>query len=413
MGKELKRVVITGIGAVTPIGMEKGEIVERLKTARTGIKPISIIDADPLPVRFAGEASYFKPEDFMDAKAIRRNDRFIQMCLAASELAIGDAGLEGERLKSAGVAIGVGLGGLNSIEHTAFDMLQGGARKVGPFFVPSILANLASGQVSIKYGIQGPNFAVSSACASGSQAIGQAFREIQAGRRDLWLAGGAEAPITGLSIAGFAAAKALSRRNDEPEQASRPFDTARDGFVLGEGSAVLVLESLESAQARGAKIYAEVIGFGMASDGYHITEPDPTGQGAFLAMQEAVADAGIDVAAIDYVNAHATSTPAGDKVEAVAMKRIFGSDSDVFVSSTKSLTGHLCGAAGAMEAVFCTLMLDRGFVAPTCNLDSPCPEFTFKAPRESDLDFEPKMAMNNSFGFGGINTSMLLAKHVS
>ena len=407
--KTLKRVVITGVGAVTPIGVGKTDIVENLKLAKTGIKPISQISTDNLPVKFGGEINNFDPSEFLDQKAIRRNDRFIHFCLAAAQMAIEDAKLSPEQLETAGVAIGVGLGGLRTIEEAAFGVVESNFRKVGPFFVPAILSNLASGQVSIKYGIKGPNYAVSSACASGSQAIGQAFREIQVGRRQIWIAGGAEAPISTLSIAGFSAARTLSRKNEEFESASRPFDEARDGFVLGEGSSILVLESLDSALERGAKIYAEILGFGIASDGYHVTEPEPDGEGAFSAMSEALEDAQIAAEKIDYVNAHATSTPVGDRIEAIALQRILQNHSEqTYVSSTKSLTGHLCGAAGAIETAFCLYMLDGKFLAPAHNLDSPCSEFKFKIPKPVDLTFAPRIIMNNSFGFGGINTSMVL-----
>jgi 3-oxoacyl-[acyl-carrier-protein] synthase II len=404
-----KRVVITGIGAITPIGCTLNEIVQNLKNSKTGVKTISMFDPSALPVRFAGEAAGFKPENFLDAKEIRRNDRFIQMCMAASDLAVKNAGLSSEQLKNSGIAIGVGLGGLSSIEETCFNFQKAGLRKVSPFFVPSILANLASAQISIRHNIKGPNFAVSSACASGSQAIGYAFREIQAGRREIWLAGGAEAPITPLSIAGFHSARALSKQNENPEAASRPFDQQRDGFVIAEGASTLILESLDSALRRNAHIYAEIKGFGIASDGFHITEPDPNGEGAFLAMQECIQDAELSATSIDYVNAHATSTPVGDQIEAVAMERIFQDHSpNLFVSGTKSLTGHACGAAGAIEATFCLLMLKEKFLPPSFNLSTPSPEFKFKAPTQKELNFQPKTIMNNSFGFGGINTSMIL-----
>jgi len=408
---ERKRVVITGIGAITPIGITSEEMERSLKESRSGIKSISLFNADKLPVRFAGEAAGFKPGDFLDAKEIRRNDRFIQMCLAATDAAVKDSGLSLDRLRDAGVAVGVGLGGLGSIEEAALELEKTGPKKVSPFFIPSVLANLASGQISIRYRTKGPNFAVSSACASGSQAIGQAYREIQAGRRDVWIAGGAEAPITPLSIAGFSSARALSRRNENPAAASRPFDQDRDGFVLSEGAATLILESLDSARKREARIYAELVGFGIASDGYHMTEPDPNGDGAFLAMQEALLDSGLAVHAIHYVNAHATGTPLGDRAEAIAMERIFGDRiGSTFVSSTKSLTGHPCGAAGSIEAVFCSLMLERGFLPPAFNLEQPGPEFRFKSPGQAELHFRPEVVMNNSFGFGGINTSMILAR---
>jgi 3-oxoacyl-[acyl-carrier-protein] synthase II len=406
-----RRVVITGMGAITSIGSCAGEIEASLRESSSGVKKISLFDASALPVKFAGEASGFKPENFLDAKMIRRNDRFIQLCLAATDMAVKDSGIPIERLKYAGIVIGVGFGGLYTVERSALDIENFGSRKVSPFFIPSILANLASGQISIRYSTKGANFAVSSACASGAQAIGQAYREIQAGRRDLWIAGGAEAPITPLSIAAFSSARALSRRNDDPIAASRPFDRGRDGFVLGEGAATFILESLDSALRRGARIHAEIIGFGIASDAYHITESDPNGEGAFLAMQEALQDSGVDAGEVSYVNAHATGTTLGDRVEAIAMERVFGDRiASIFVSSTKSLTGHPCGAAGAIEATFCALMLERGFLPPAFNLEKASEECRFKSPGKEDLRFWPQVIMNNSFGFGGINTSMILSR---
>ncbi|MDR3442478.1 MAG: beta-ketoacyl-ACP synthase II [Legionella sp.] len=406
-----QRVVITGMGAITPIGLSLDEIETSLKNSQSGVKTISLFNPESLPVCFAGEATAFHPEDFLDAKSIRQNDRFIQMCIAATDLAVKNSGVPPELLQEAGVAIGVGLGGLYTIEKATTTLDNFGPRKISPFLIPSILANLASGQISIRYNTKGANFAISSACASGSQAIGHAYREIQSGRRTLWIAGGAEAPITPLSIAGFSAAKALSRRNDDPSSASRPFDKDRDGFVLGEGAATFIVESLDSALKRGATIHCELVGFGIASDGYHVTKPEPNGEGAFLAMQEALFDAQIASKSIDYVNAHATSTPVGDEIEAIAMARIFGDELiNTFVSSTKSLTGHSCGASGAVEAVFCSLMLEKGFLAPAFNLDNMAPEFNFKSPSEKELNFKPELIMNNSFGFGGINTSMILRK---
>ncbi|MBC7658896.1 MAG: beta-ketoacyl-ACP synthase II [Chitinophagaceae bacterium] len=406
-----RRVVITGLGAITPLGVSLFEIENSLKESRSGVKAITLCDTRDMPVTFAGEARGFVPENFLETKEIRRNDRFIQMCLAASDLAVKDSGIGPEPLKRAGVAIGVGLGGLYTIEEASVTLANSGAKKISPFLIPSILSNLASGQVSIRFGAKGPNFAISSACASGSQAIGHAYREIQSGRRDVWIAGGAEAPISTLSIAGFAAARALSKRNDDPIAASRPFDQGRDGFVLGEGAGTVVVESLDSALARDAKIYAEIVGFGIASDAHHITEPHPRGEGAFLAMEEAIEDAGIRAMAINYVNAHATSTSLGDHIEGIAMQRIFKTElKSTLVSSTKSLMGHACGAAGAIEAIFCSLMLDREFIAPAFNLENISEEFTFQSPSAVHLKYKADLIMNNSFGFGGVNTSMILKR---
>jgi 3-oxoacyl-[acyl-carrier-protein] synthase II len=406
-----KRVVITGIGAITPIGVTLTEIEKSLRESLSGVKLITHFDTEKLPVKFAGVASNFHPDNFLDTKDIRRNDRFIQMCLAATDIAVKDSGVSPERLQQAGVAIGVGLGGLYTIEEATGDYNASGMKRISPFLIPSILSNLASGQVSIRYKTKGANYAISSACASGSQAIGQAYREIQAGRRDIWIAGGAEAPITPLSIAGFSSARALSRWNEQPIQASRPFDQDRNGFVLGEGAATFILESLDSALLRNAKIYAEIIGFGIASDGYHVTEPDPNGEGAYLAMREALDDSKVDISQINYINAHATSTYLGDKTEGIAMERIFAEQMpSVFVSSTKSLTGHACGAAGSIETVFCSLMLTKDFLPPAFNLDNISSDFRFKSPTKTELEFRSNIIMNNSFGFGGINTSMLLKR---
>ena len=405
------RVVVTGYGCISALGSGLAQTTTALRTAQCGIRPISLFPTTHLPVRIAGEALDFKPQETMDAREIRRNDRFIQLCLAATDMAVTHSQIDSKRLSNAGVAMGVGFGGLSTIEEGTKTLEESGAKKVSPFFIPSILANLASGHVSIRFKTQGPNFAVSSACASGSQAIGQAYREIREGRREVWIAGGAEAPITPLSIAGFAAARALSRRNEDPNGACRPFSKNRQGFVLGEGAATLILESLQSAQARQATIYGEIRGFGFASDGYHITEPHPEGRGAYLAMSEALSDQGVSREEIDYVNAHATGTPLGDEIETRAMNRLFGDGAPrVYVSSTKSLTGHACGAAGALEAVFCLLMLNERFLAPAHNLDQPEEEFKFRSPAAKDPDVAPKLAMNNSFGFGGINTSMLFAR---
>lgn len=408
--RQTRRVVITGIGAITPIGNSLPAIESALRESLSGIRPISLFDVSDLPVRFAGQAE-FNADEYLSPKEIRRNDRFIQMCLAASDEALKDSALPNERLKDAGVAIGVGLGGLYSIEEASKTLNQFGAKKVSPFLIPSILANLASGQVSIRYQTKGPNFSIASACASGAQAIGHAYREIQSGRSDLWIAGGAEAPITPLSIAGFSSARALSLRNDRPVLASRPFDRDRDGFVLGEGAACFILESLDSAINRNAKIYSEIIGFGMASDGYHVTEPDPNGEGAFSAMRDALKDAGIEPDSVDYINAHATSTPLGDKIEALAMRRVFGAKLDhTFVSSTKSLTGHACGAAGAIETAFCSLMIEKQFTAPAVNLENLEDGISLRSPGKEDSGHAPRVVMNNSFGFGGINTSLLLSR---
>ena len=400
-----RRVVITGIGLVTPLGIGMKQAWEAAIAGKSGVGPITRFDAKDLPCRFAGEVKGFDATKFMDKKEARRNDLFIQFGLAATQLALEDAGLPtdsplGERV---GVIVGSGMGGLATLEDTHLTAVNKGHRRVSPFFIPSIIVNLASGQISIRYGAAGVNFAPVSACATGNHAIGESMRHIQHGDADMVITGGAEATITLLGISGFTAARALSERNDAPEKASRPFDKERDGFVAGEGSGILIVEELEHARRRGARIYCELTGYSATADAFHITQP--SGTGAERAMRMCLADAGIGPEQVQYVNAHGTSTPVGDIAETKAIKNAFGdwAKKGLMVSSTKSMTGHLLGAAGGVEAAFSALALHHGIIPPTINLENPDPE--------CDLDYVPNQArevriesvMSNSFGFGGTN----------
>lgn len=405
-----RRVVITGLGLVSPLGIGVEPSWRMALEGRSGIGPITQFDASPLPVRIAGEVKDFDPSLYVEAKEIKKMDRFIHFAMAGATMAMEDAKLTiGEdTAERVGVIIGSGIGGLQSIEHYHRVLMEKGHRRISPFFIPMLIINLASGNVSIRFGAKGPNSAVATACATGSHAIGDAFKLIQRGEADAMIAGGAEAVICPLGVAGFSVMKALSTRNDEPERASRPFDAGRDGFVMGEGAGVLVLEHLEHALARGAQIYAEVIGYGMSSDAYHITTPSPNGEGAARCMTTALKDAGIGPETVDYINAHGTSTKYGDELETAALKQVFGDHAyRLCVTSTKSMTGHLLGAAGGVEAIFTVLSIHHGMIPPTINLENPDPE--------CDLDYVPNkarsrqvdVAMNNSFGFGGTNACLV------
>ncbi|MEM0986837.1 MAG: beta-ketoacyl-ACP synthase II [Pseudomonadota bacterium] len=422
----MRRVVITGIGLVTPLAHGREETWSRLIEGRSGAGPIDSFDASNVPCKIAfqvpwtsgrgggeGDAHAFDPDQTATAKERRRIDEFILYAMAAADEALADSGYvaETEEQKTrAGVMIGSGIGGLQSIYNTSVALHEGGPRKVGPFFIPSALINLASGQVSIRHGLKGPNHSVVTACATGAHAIGDSARLIQAGDADVMLAGGAEAVICELGIAGFCSAKAMSTSfNDTPQKASRPYDKDRDGFVMGEGAGLLVLEEYEHAKARGAKIYAEVAGYGLTGDAFHITAPAEGAEGGYRAMKMALGHAGMDPSDIDYVNAHGTSTPLGDEGEIRAIERLFGDHtSKLSVSSTKSAIGHLLGAAGAVEGAFCALAIRDGVMPPTLNLEAP----SF----ETDIDLVPKTAkrapvraaLSNSFGFGGTNAALVL-----
>lgn len=411
---EKKRVVVTGLGLITPLGIGVESSWNSFIEGRSGIGRITRFDASDLPVQIAGEVKDFDPSLYIEQKEIKKMDRFIHFAVAASTMAIEDSGLKitDNNAERVGVIIGSGIGGLPAIEHYHKVYLERGYRRITPFFIPMLIINLASGQVSIKFGAKGPNSAVATACATGSHAIGDAFRIIQRGDADVMIAGGAESVITPLAIGGFAVMKALSTRNNEPERASRPFDIDRDGFVMGEGAGIVVLESLDSAKERGAKIYAEIIGYGMTSDAYHITAPAPEGEGATTCMSLALKDAGVDPNVVDYINAHGTSTKYGDEIETSAIKKVFGEHAyKLSVSSTKSMTGHLLGAAGGVEAVITVLSIVHDIIPPTINLDNPDPE--------CDLDYVPhkarhrkvNFALSNSFGFGGTNACLLFRKY--
>jgi len=410
--KEKRRVVITGMGVLTPIGIGVKTFWENLIAGKSGIDRITLFDPDGFDSKIAGEVKGFDPLNYMDKTEARRNDRFSQFVLAAAQEAIQDAELNLEKIDKdrAGVIIGSGVGGLQTLidQHQLF--LNKGPKRVSPFLIPMMIANIASGVVSIKYGLKGPNMCVISACATANHSIGEAYRHIERGEADVMLCGGAEAPIVPLGIAGFISMKALSTRNDEPQKASRPFDRDRDGFVISEGAGVIVLESEEHAISRNARIYAELAGYGASADAYHIAAPEPEGTGAYKCMENAIRDASLTVDDIDYINAHGTSTPVGDKAEILAIKRLFGEKAaKLKISSNKSMIGHLLGAAGGAETIATVLTIREGIIPPTINLDNP----------EFDLDLVPhksqkadiSIAINNSFGFGGHNASLVIKKY--
>ncbi|MGE5047177.1 MAG: beta-ketoacyl-ACP synthase II [Deltaproteobacteria bacterium] len=407
-----RRVVVTGLGLVTPLGVGTQQTWEAAIAGKSGVGPITRFDASALPTRIAGEVKNFDPSQFMDRKEARRNDLFIQFGLAATELALKDAGLPtdkplGER---AGVIVGSGMGGLATLEETHLVAVDKGHRRVSPFFIPSIIVNLAAGQISIRYGAAGVNYAPVSACATGNHAIGESIRHLQHGDVDVMISGGAEATITLLGIGGFIASRAVSERNDEPEKASRPFDKDRDGFVAGEGAGILILEELEHARQRGARIYCEVTGYGATADAFHITTP--SGDGAERAMRLCLQDAGLRPEDVQYVNAHGTSTPVGDAAEVKAIKRVFGdwAKKGLMVSSTKSMTGHLLGAAGGLEAAFSVLALHHGIIPPTINVDNQDPECDVDVVPNKAREARIKAAISNSFGFGGTNAVIAFQK---
>ena len=409
----MRRVVVTGVGCVTPVGTGVKKAWQSILEGRSGIDHITRFDASGFPVRIAGEVKDFDPSPYIDRKELKKMDLFIQYSVVAACEAFSDSGyrVRDDNAERVGVYIGAGIGGLPGIEHWHDVLKQKGPTRITPFFIPMVIINLASGQVSIKLGAKGPNSCAVTACATGAHSIGDAFRIIQRGEADCMVAGGAESTITPLCIAGFNAMKALSQRNDEPQRASRPFDKERDGFVVGEGAGVVVLEELESARSRGAKIYAEVVGYGLNSDAYHITQPAPEGEGAARCMELALKDASLEPEDIDYINAHGTSTYYNDLNETEAIKRVFGEYAKrLKVSSTKSMTGHLLGAAGGVEAVFTVMAIKEGVVPPTINYENP--------DEGCDLDYVPnkaqpmpiRAAMSNSFGFGGTNAVLIFKR---
>ena len=409
-----RRVVITGLGLVTPLGLGTETTWSGIVAGKSGIRPITRFDATDYACRIAGECLDFQAEQWIPKKEIKKMDLFMQFGVAAAQMAWDEAGfpLTEENAHRVGSIIGSGIGGLSAIQNQAMILQSRGPSRISPFFVPMSLINLISGHVAIRCGIKGPNHSVVTACATGTHAIGDAWRIIQRGEADAMLAGGAEAVICELAVGGFAAAKALTSRNDDPTSASRPWDRDRDGFVIAEGAGVVFLEELHSARSRGATIYAEVLGYGMSGDAYHITAPDPKGDGAVRCMRAALQDARVDLDSIGYINAHGTSTPQGDAVETEAIKQVFGLDraKKLAVSSTKSMIGHLLGAAGGVEAIFTALTLYHGIIPPTINLDNADPACDLDYVPHTARTFKGDYAMSNSFGFGGTNASLVLKR---
>jgi 3-oxoacyl-[acyl-carrier-protein] synthase II len=408
-----RRVVVTGVGLVCGLGIGTEEVWRNLLAGKSGIGPITHFDATGFDCRIAGEVKGFDPLNWLEKKELKKTGRFIQLALAASDFAMKQAELNvtPEIADSTGAYIGSGIGGFDVIEREHSKYLAGGPGKISPFFIPATIVNLASGHVSIRYGAKGPNSATATACSASAHAIGDAFKIIQRGAADIMITGGTEAAITPMSVGGFAAMRALSTRNDDPEHASRPFDTDRDGFIVGEGAGVVILEALEVAQKRGAKILAEIVGYGMSGDAYHITQPAEGGDGGYRVSNAALKDAGISPDDVSYVNAHGTSTPIGDAIETAALKRVFGERAKkVPISSTKSMTGHLLGGAGGLEAGISILALRDQIMPPTANLEKPDPA--------CDLDYIPNHArkgevtyvLSNSFGFGGTNASLIFKR---
>ncbi|HEX7229895.1 MAG TPA: beta-ketoacyl-ACP synthase II [Candidatus Binatia bacterium] len=411
--QQQRRVVVTGLGVVSPLGTGVEKNWQAIIAGRSGIRAITRFSTEGFAARIAGEVPDFRAEDFIEPKEIKKMDLFIQYAIGAAEMSVQDSGLkiEGEFAENVGVIIGVGLCGLDTIETTHKAMLEGGPRKISPFFIPKVISNLAAGQIAIRHGAKGVNWTPTSACASGTHAIGEAFNLIRRGTQDAVIAGGAEAVITPLAVGGFASMKALSTRNEEPERASRPFDKARDGFVIGEGSGVLIIEEREHALKRGAKIYAEVIGYAANGDAYHMTSPAPEGEGAARCMRLALKDAALMPHDVDYINAHGTSTEYNDANETTAIKNVFGEHAaKIPVSSTKSMTGHLLGAAGAVEAIYTVLALQEGVLPPTINYETPDPacdlDYVPNSARKAQID----VALSNSFGFGGTNACVILRR---
>ena len=406
MAREVQRVVVTGLGAVSPLGCGTDANWRALLAGRSGIGPITAFDASEFPVRIAGEVRDFDPAAYLERKDIKKVDRFAQLAIGAAQMAVDDARLTvtPEGAPRIGVVVGVGMGGIATIEEAHRAYLEGGLKRVSPFFIPRLIANMAPGHIAIRFGCTGVNYTPTSACASGGQAVGEAYRLVRYGEQDAVITGGAEAAVTRMGVGGFAVMRVMSTRNHEPQRACRPFDKQRDGFVIGEGAGILVVESLARAQARGARIYCELVGYGANGDAYHITSPAPDGRGAAECMRLTLASGELDPLEVDYINAHGTSTPYNDLNETQAIKTTFGEHAArIAVSSTKSMTGHLLGAAGGLEAVYTALTLHHGWIPPTINYDEPDPA--------CDLDYVPnvarlarvRVALSNSFGFGGAN----------
>jgi 3-oxoacyl-[acyl-carrier-protein] synthase II len=409
---EKRRVVVTGIGMVSPLGNTTETTWKGLVEGQSGIGRVTRFDVTDYPCKIAGEVRGFSPEEWIEKKEIKKSDTFIHYAIAASQMAVDDAGLkvDPDQADRVGVIIGSGIGGLPLIEETHKKLLEKGPSRISPFFIPGLIVNLAAGHVSIRFGAKGPNSAPATACATGAHAIGDSMKVIQRGDADVMIAGGTEAVVTPLAIGGFSAMRALSTRNDEPERASRPWDADRDGFVMGEGAGIVILEELEHARKRGATIYCELTGYGMTADAYHITAPAEDGDGMSRVMIRALKDAGLEPDQIDYINAHGTSTPHGDRAETVAIKRVFGEHAyKLAVSSTKSMTGHLLGAAGGLEAAICARIMRESCIPPTINYEKPDPD--------CDLDYVPntrrekkmRNVVSNSFGFGGTNATLIFS----
>lgn len=405
-----QRVVITGLGAITPLGLGVDSFFQGLLDGKNGISKVESFDTEKFTCKIGGEIKDFDATNYMDPKEARRNDRFVHFAFAATKQAVADAGLnmDQEDPDRVGVFIGSGIGGMDTIEKNCIKLIEGGPRKVSPFMIPALISNMASGVIGIELGAMGPNFSIVSACATGAHSIGESLKTLRLGEADVMIAGGSEATITSLSYAGFCSMKAMSTNNDDPEHASRPFDLNRDGFVMGEGAGVVVLETLEHARKRGAKIHCELVGYGASCDANHITAPHPEGKGLIGAMNRALHSAQLNTTDVDYINAHGTSTPYNDRFETMAVKTLFGEHvKNVPMSSTKSMTGHLLGAAGGVESVACVRMLETGMLAPTINYQEPDPD--------CDLDYVPNeareakisVAMSNSLGFGGQNASLV------
>jgi 3-oxoacyl-[acyl-carrier-protein] synthase II len=409
-----RRVVVTGLGLVTPVGNSVEDTWAALMAGRSGVDYIKKFDTEKFTVRFAAEIKNFDPLNFVEKKEARKMGAFIHYAIAAADEAVRDSGLKvtDENSEQVGTYISSGIGDFWAIEREHSKLLNDGPGRVSPFFIPSAIVNLAAGQVSIRHGAKGPNSATATACSAGAHAIGDSFKIIQRGDADVMICGGAESAITPMSVAGFAAMRALSTRNDDPLHASRPFERDRDGFVIGEGAGLMILEELETARRRGARIYAELVGYGMTADAFHITMPDETGSGAIRVMQKAMKDAGVEPQSVGYINAHGTSTPYNDKFETMAIRKTFGEHaSKLAVSSTKSMTGHLLGAAGGIEGVFSVLAINRGILPPTINYVNPDPDcdldYVPNEPRQATVQY----ALSNSFGFGGTNAALLFKRY--
>ncbi|MBM7623826.1 beta-ketoacyl-ACP synthase II [Sporohalobacter salinus] len=408
------RVVVTGMGVISPVGIGLKDFWSALVAGESGIDKVTNFDVTEIDSKIGGEVKDFNVKDYMSRKDAKRMDKFAQYAVAAAKLAVEDSDLEinDSNAEDVGVLVGSGIGGMETFENQTKRLIERGPGRISPFFIPKMISNMAAGQVSIQLGAKGPNATTVSACASATHAIGDALDIIRRGDADVMVTGGSEAAITELSYAGFCSMKALSTRNDEPEKASRPFDDERDGFVMGEGSGILILESLESALERGAKIYGEVIGYGMSGDAYHVTAPDPEGDGAARSMQMAIDNSGLDIEEIDYINAHGTSTPPNDKLETKAIKNVFGDLAyDLAVSSTKSMTGHLLGAAGGIEAIASLMAIDNGVIPPTINYEHEDPECDLNYVPNKAKELDVNVALSNSLGFGGHNATLIFTKY--